>query len=160
MTAAADPRPPQQPPGADRVAEASAELRALAGRLIRRLRHAARADVTDSQAGVLSRLERHGPATIVALARAEMVRPQSMGATLAALEELGLVERGAHPTDRRQVVMSLTEDGRARLTKLRRLREGWLYDAITTKLTPDEQAVLVEAVGLLDRIVGDEPPEA
>ncbi|EQD59024.1 MarR family transcriptional regulator, partial [mine drainage metagenome] len=51
-------------------------------------------DVTWSQMSVLGRLERDGPATVTRLARAEGVRPQSMGATVSVLLGAGLL-RGA-----------------------------------------------------------------
>jgi len=60
---------------------------------------------------VLGRLGRDGPATTAALARGELVRPQSMRATLAALAEQDLVARAPDPTDGRQVVFSLAEAG-------------------------------------------------
>jgi DNA-binding MarR family transcriptional regulator len=45
----------------------------------------------------LLRLDRGGRATAAALARAEQITPQSMGATLAALEARGLVAREPDP---------------------------------------------------------------
>jgi DNA-binding MarR family transcriptional regulator len=56
-----------------------------------------------TQKAVLSRLEKHGPATAADLARAEGVKPQSMGTALGLLEKMGLVERKAHPSDGRQI---------------------------------------------------------
>ncbi|WP_344022795.1 MarR family transcriptional regulator [Streptomyces luteireticuli] len=143
-----------QPPSADELHDAASKIRALAGQLTRRLREASEgADVTMSQAAVLSRLDRRGPATTVELARAERVRPQSMGATLAALEDAGLVERSPHPTDRRQTLMSLTAEGRRQLTEVRRTREGWIAQALREGLDDRERAVVVEAVDLLARLV-------
>ena len=61
--------------------------------------------------GVMRRLDTDGPATTADLARAEGVKPQSMGATIAALEEKGIVERKPHPTDGRQMNIALTAKG-------------------------------------------------
>ncbi|MEU7169278.1 MarR family transcriptional regulator [Streptomyces morookaense] len=149
-----------QPPAAaapPELAEAAAKLRILTGQLMRRLRAASEGEgVTLSQAAVLSRLDRHGPATTVALARAERVRPQSMGATVGALEEEGLVQRSPHPTDRRQAIMSLTDKGRRQLTEVRRTREGWIAQALGERLDEREQAVVIEALDLLARLAEDE----
>ncbi|MFF4403399.1 MarR family winged helix-turn-helix transcriptional regulator [Streptomyces sp. NPDC001262] len=148
----------EQPPSpaaavSPELAEAAAKLRVLTGQLMRRLRAASEGEgVTLSQAAVLSRLDRHGPATTVALARAERVRPQSMGATLGALEEEGLVERSPHPTDGRQAIMSLTDKGRRQLTEVRRTREGWIAQALGERLDAREQAVVIEALDLLTRL--------
>jgi hypothetical protein len=58
----------------------AAEFRALVGWLKRRLRAQSEAgDFTPSQVSVLLRLEKDGPATASQLARAEGIRPQSMG---------------------------------------------------------------------------------
>ncbi|MFF4160467.1 MarR family winged helix-turn-helix transcriptional regulator [Streptomyces sp. NPDC001678] len=150
-------QPPAAPAPSAELVEAAARLRVLTGQLMRRLRTASEGtDVTLSQASALSRLDREGPATTVALARAERVRPQSMGATLAALEEAGLVERSPHPSDRRQAIMSLTEQGRLRLAEVRREREGWIAGALAERLDEREQAVVVEALGLLARLAEED----
>ncbi|MFC1420334.1 MarR family winged helix-turn-helix transcriptional regulator [Streptacidiphilus cavernicola] len=138
----------------DEVARAAAELSVLTGQLMRRMRAAHEgAALTLSQAAVLSRLAFEGPDTPAALARAERVRPQSMGATLAALEEQGLVGRRPHATDGRQVVMAATGTGLALLAEIRTAKESWLLEAVRTRLDPDEQRTLVEAVALLRRLV-------
>ena len=59
----------------------------------------------------MGRLDTHGPMTTAELARAEMVKPQSMGTLLAELEQDGLVRRQPHPTDGRQILFSLTDAG-------------------------------------------------
>ena len=72
--------------GPARASVLAGELRVVVGKLIRRLREqVSPGDFTWSQLSVLKRLERDGPATVTTLARAEGVRPQSMGATVAVL---------------------------------------------------------------------------
>lgn len=138
-------------PEAERTAD---ELTTLVARLTRLLRAAsAEAELTPSQQSVMGRLEREGPATTAALARGELVRPQSMRMTLAALEERRLVARAPHATDGRQVVFSLTPEGGALLGSGRAARRGWLAEAIDTRLTPDEHRALAGALPLLHRLV-------
>ncbi|SHM58753.1 DNA-binding transcriptional regulator, MarR family [Actinacidiphila paucisporea] len=135
------------------------ELTTLVAQLGRRLRAAsAAAELTPSQQSVMGRLGRQGPATTAGLARDELVRPQSMRLTLAALEERGLVARAPHPTDGRQVVFSLTTEGAGLLGSGRAARRGWLAEAIDTGLTPDEHRALACALPLLRRLV--ESPHA
>jgi DNA-binding transcriptional ArsR family regulator len=76
------------------------ELSLAIGQFMQRLRAESNPDeLTWSQTVALSRLERAGPMTTAELARADFVKPQSMGATLAELEREGLVARQRHPTD-------------------------------------------------------------
>ena len=130
------------------------ELRAVIGALTRRLREQAHSeDLTWSQKSVLIRLERDGPATVTTLARAEGVRPQSLGATAAALEAAGLVSGSPHPHDGRQTILSLTPACREWIKASRAAREDWLLQAIQAKLDPAEQEELAAAVALLKRLV-------
>jgi DNA-binding MarR family transcriptional regulator len=132
----------------------AAELRVVLGQLKRRLRaHANKGDLSLSQLAVLGTLDREGPATVTALARAEGVRPQSMGATVGALQEAGLVGGAPDPTDGRQVVLSLTEAARSWLTESRAAREDWLSQTIRSHLSSAEQQELQAAVRLLRRLV-------
>jgi len=105
-----------------------------------------------SQISVLIRLERDGPATVSALARAEGVRQQSMGATISALEEAGLVSGSSDPADGRRTILSLTDACRELIKVTRAAKEDWLFRAIQTKLSPSEQKELATALELLKRL--------
>jgi DNA-binding MarR family transcriptional regulator len=136
-----------------RAALLARELRIVFGNLKRRLREQATAgDLTMSQIAVLSRLDREGPATVSHLAREQGVRPQSMGATMAALEAAGLVQGAPDPADGRQTLLSLTEACRAQINASRIEREDRLLAAIETKLTPAEQDELGLALRLIQRL--------
>jgi len=90
---------------ARRASVLAQDLRALLGKLKRRLREQAGVgDLTPSQVSVLLRLEKDGPATASSLARAEGMRPQSIAPVIAALEGAGLVSGAADPTDGRQTL--------------------------------------------------------
>ena len=131
----------------------AADLRTLIGHLKRRLQDRSLiGDLTASQVAVLSRLDRDGPATVTVLARAEGMRPQSMGATIAVLEAAGLVIGTPDPTDGRQTLLSLTPACRERIDASRVARQDWLQRAIEASLSPDEQAELARSVGLLRRL--------
>ncbi|MFE2186300.1 MarR family winged helix-turn-helix transcriptional regulator [Streptomyces sp. NPDC059455] len=130
------------------------DLAGAVTQLMRRMRAASsQGALTPSQRAVLSRLYNEGPTTTAALARAELVRPQSMRMILAALEEQELVERAPHPTDGRQVVISSTERGRQAIASVRQAKQSWLLDAIDTRLDADERRTLAEATDLLKRLV-------
>jgi len=132
------------------------ELRALFGKLKRRLREQAHVgDLTPSQVSVLLRLEKDGPATASSLARAEGMRPQSIGPIVAALEAAGLVSGAPHPTDGRQTILSLTAACRKLVQDGRTARQDWLSRTIQARLSLQEQKDLAAAVELLKRFVDD-----
>ncbi len=129
------------------------DLRIALGKLKRRLREQAHpSDFTDSQKSVLLRLDRDGPATVSALARAESVRPQSMRVTVAGLEASGAVSGKPDPTDGRQTLIELTPGFRKALNANRAAKDDWLLRAVQTQLSPQEHAELASAVKLLQRI--------
>lgn len=147
---------PQNDPETARASALAAELRALFGKLKRRLREQTESrDLTPSQVSVLLRLEREGPATVSALARAEGMRSQSMGATVAPLEAAGLLSGAPDPNDGRQTILSLTPACRTWLGEGRAARHDWLTRNIATKLSPDEQEALAKGVDLLKRLADD-----
>jgi DNA-binding MarR family transcriptional regulator len=136
-----------------RAALLARELRVVFGNLKRRLREQATAgDMTLSQIAVLSRLDREGPATVSNLAREQGVRPQSMGATVAALEAAGMVRGTPDPAEGRQTLLSLTEACRDVINAARIEREDRLLAVIEAKLTPAEQDELARALRLLQRL--------
>lgn len=141
-------------PESPRTPELAAELGAIIGQLKRRLREEANAgDLTLSQLSLLGRLDRGGPATVTALARAEGMRPQSMGANVAALQAAGLVSGAADPNDGRQTILSLTPACRDMIRAGRAARHDWLFRTIDARLTPAEQQQLAIAIDLLKRLV-------
>ena len=85
------------------------------------------------------------------LARAEAVKPQSMGATLGVLEEEGLVERTPHPSDGRQFLVRLTRKGVEARQRTRDAKQAWLTSAVA-RLTSDEQADLIAAAAVMRRL--------
>lgn len=130
------------------------ELHTIVGKLKRKLREqAGMGDLTRSQASLLLRLERDGPATLTALARAEGMRSQSMGPTVAALQALALIESRPDPADGRQTILSLTSDCRERIRDGRAARQDWLFRTLREKLSVAEQRQVMTAVTLLNRLV-------
>jgi DNA-binding MarR family transcriptional regulator len=129
------------------------DLRVVVSKLIRRLREQAQTtDLTSSQRSVLLHLEREGSATVTTLAKAEGMRPQSMGATVSALQAAGLISGAPHPNDGRQTVLSLTASCRKKLKASRAAKEDWLLHAIQNQLDAKEQEKLAVGVELLRRL--------
>lgn len=127
-------------------------LRLSVMRLARRLR-SERADtaLTLSQLAALATLDRSGPLTPGELAALERVRPPQATRLVASLEAAGLVDRADHPTDGRQVLLSLSPDGAALVREDRRRRDAWLAQRLRA-LDPEDRRVLREAAAVLDRL--------
>src|SRR5246500_2640643 len=125
------------------------------GLLVRRIRADAPPEFQDfswTQTAVLRRLEKDGPATTAELARAEGVKPQSMATAIASLEEMGLVERKAHPTDGRQFNINLKAKGVAMRKSINKAKLMWLSQAMA-KLNEQERATLFKAGEIIKRMV-------
>ena len=133
----------------------ASRLRMSVMRLGRRLRQQ-RADdnLTPSQIAALATLDRDGALTLAELAAREHVQPPSMHRIAGALEELGLVTRTPHPTDRRQVLLQVTAEGARLLAEDRKRRDVWLCHRLA-ELTPDEVRVLREAAPILERLASE-----
>ena len=121
--------------------------------LVRRMRVAgARQEISWSEGAVLKRLSVDGPSTTADLARAQNMRPQSMGTILASLEELGMVERTPHAWDRRQMTISLTQKGMETQRSVGEARRTWLAQAIS-QLDDEDQATVFEAGRILRQML-------
>jgi DNA-binding MarR family transcriptional regulator len=129
------------------------ELMAAVGQLLRRLRSETNSDDFNlSQLSALARLDQNGAMTTADLARLESMKPQSMGAILAALEQEGLVERRAHPTDGRQILFGMTSEG-AEIRRQRGIaKREWLLEAMA-KLDAAELKTIMDAIPLIKRLV-------
>jgi DNA-binding MarR family transcriptional regulator len=103
-----------------------------------------------SQLAIMARLEA-GAMTTADLARAEAMKPQSMGTALAQMEEEGLVRRKAHPTDGRQILYELTPAGIEGRYKSRQAKRAWLLAAIS-QLGREEQQRLFAATDVIKRL--------
>jgi DNA-binding MarR family transcriptional regulator len=108
-------------------------------------------EITDGQHSVLAALSKLGPLTPGHLADREHVQPPSMTRTVAALVAAGLVARGVHPTDLRQVLVTITSAGEQEVRETRRRRDAWLAQRLAG-LTLAERATLAEATEILQRI--------
>jgi len=138
------------------VAEASevaGALRVAVGLVVRKMRQSpVGSELTVAESSALSRLERGGPATSSDLARLERISPQSMGVTVAALLERGLIERSRDPRDGRRIVLSITEAGVRTVHDKRGARTEQIAAALRAGFTSAELDQLRTAAALLERL--------
>jgi DNA-binding MarR family transcriptional regulator len=67
------------------------------------------------------------------------------------LEDLGLVARTPHPTDRRQVILAATEQGRSVYAQFESARNAWLAERLAA-LDPAERDTLQRAAQILQQV--------
>ncbi len=135
------------------VGTVATALRVSISLFVRRLRQSSvQADLSLSEISALSRLERAGSATTSDLARVDQITPQAMGATLAALEERGLVERRRDPADGRRVTMSVTEAGQQALRNNRSAQIEQLAKSLARGFSQAEVETLRAAAPLIERL--------
>ena len=117
-------------------------LRISVTRLARRLRAERAAhglpvlsELSDTQMGALGTLVAHGAMTPSELADHEKVQPPSMTRVIAVLEQHGLVARAAHATDKRQVVLTVTDT-------------GWLVNSSAAQVVTPIKMHAIKATGI------------
>ncbi len=115
--------------------------------------------LSGSKLSLLGWLRRSGGMTPTEIAAAERIRPQSLTRLLAALDAEGLIRRRTGETDRRQVIVELTDAGNAALEQDMSQRDSWLAKAMAQILTPTEQSLLLLAAGLMERLAAAELAE-
>ena len=132
--------------------ELAKNLREAITRLNRRVRQARPVgDLTFSQLSALTSLQLAGALTPRELADIERVQPPTMTKIVGKLEDLGLVARTPHPTDRRQVILAATEHGRIVYAQFERARNEWLAQQLT-QLGPDDRDTLARAAQILQQV--------
>ena len=135
------------------VNEMASRLRAVFRTVTRRAEAMCGPDSpTRSEQGVLAWLEDKGPLSQRALSDLHLVRPQTMQQTLDTLEKRRWIRRAPHPTDRRQILFSITASGRAALLKGRRIRQAWLVSEIG-RLSPQDRRTLGSAIEILEQFI-------
>lgn len=129
------------------------DLRLACMRISRRIRYESDRDLPPHQFSVLARLD-DGPRTNQELAEIERVSAPSMKRTTTCLVEDGLVARADDPTDRRQVILSLTTEGKRTLKRIRRHRDEWMLQRFA-HLTDDERLLLQQASAVLAKVASE-----
>ena len=135
--------------------EAVHNLKLSLGLLVRHMRATStpeQQELSWMQKSVIMRLETDGPMTAADLARAEGVKPQSMGTAISQLEEKGLIEKKSRKDDGRQIDIKATAKALAMRKTNHEASKSWLYEAIL-KLSRTDQAKLFEAGEIIKRMV-------
>jgi DNA-binding MarR family transcriptional regulator len=138
--------------------ELASELRTLFTRLIKKLR---KESVTGqhlslTERSTMSLLYQQKQLLPSELAAYEKITNQSMSQILNHLLELGYITRTASDTDKRKVLISLTEAGEETLLRVRAERDEWLAKAISDSCNEEEINLLKKMMGPLKKIIDHE----
>lgn len=127
------------------------DLRATLGRFVRSVRTQANTPTT-SQSETLSLLDRAGPLTVAELAERRNVRHQSMRLVAGQLETEGLISKMPNPADGRSQLLSITDNGRAELSRAREARTSQIADLIEERLSEEHRRTLATAIRIVERL--------
>lgn len=134
---------------------AAQDLRLAIGRVARRLRQLYATEPGAAnfiELGILVRLEREGPTSPSMLAAGEGVTSQAIAGVVRELERRALVERSGGQTDRRRVVVAITDAGRQLLMNREHVVVGAMVTALADEYTPAERRQLTSVAPLLNRL--------
>jgi DNA-binding MarR family transcriptional regulator len=132
--------------------ELASRLRHAIARSARRLRQEAGTDLSPSLSAALATVDRHGPLTPSELAARERVQRPTITRVVCRLEEAGLVERAADPSDGRSALIAITPAGRALLEAGRTRKDAFLSERLEA-LPAADRATLARAAGLLEGLL-------
>ena len=134
--------------------ETTPRLRAVIGRLSRRLRPTAAAvaaGLTPTRSSVLLHVARAGRIRLSELSDAEGINPTMMSRVIADLTQEGLVTRAIDPSDRRAALVEATARGRKLAERIRRERTDHLNLALDG-LDEHERSQIEAALPALERL--------
>lgn len=132
--------------------ETAARLRVAIGRLSRRLRTTtagASAGLTPTKLSVLLTVVRDGPIRISELARSEALNPTMLSRVVAALVDVGLLDRTSDDGDRRTAWVQATAAGIELAAHMRSRRTDALNTALDA-LAPADRRLLEQALPALE----------
>jgi len=103
--------------------------------------------------GHLDRLKTALPSQLSAL---ENISAQAVSQNLNNLETNGIIIRQTDATDKRKVIIMLSEYGQEKLIALRQQRDAWFLQSITTKLNASEIEQLIGSAALYQKLTDKE----
>jgi DNA-binding MarR family transcriptional regulator len=137
--------------GNQSVQQLSNDLVVLSARLVREVRRNS-VDLPAASTRLMSLLDELGPSTVSALAQADRCSQPTMTGLVNGLADKGWVQRVPHPDDARASLVSMTPDGRRKLTTVRRRNATLVAERIEASgRSPEELATAVAVLSDLLR---------
>ena len=135
--------------------ELTIELRTVITRLIKKLRSQSptHTKLSLTERSVIKLLDKQKEMLPNEIAKMEKVTTQSMSQILNHLLALGYIIRKPSETDKRKVMISLSEAGQAILHAVRNEVDEWLSKAIQETCSTEDKAILRQALVPLSKLV-------
>jgi len=136
----------------EELASAAAALRHSTTRFFRLMRRQAETGMTPSQLAALATIDGQGPLPIGRLAELEGIAAPTATKIVDQLVDAKLVVRTSDESDRRIRQLSVTEEGKAFLARVRDRRTAWLVKELA-EFTDDDFTMVLDTVDLLERLI-------
>ncbi|MVM30742.1 MarR family transcriptional regulator [Spirosoma sp. HMF4905] len=135
--------------------ELSTEIRTIVARLIKKIRSQSptHQKLSLTERSVIKLLDKQKEMLPNEIAKMEKVTTQSMSQILNHLSALGYITRKPSETDKRKVMISLSEVGQAILHAVRHEADEWLTKAIQETCSAEDKALLRQALVPLSKLV-------
>ncbi|BBA95882.1 putative MarR family transcriptional regulator [Actinacidiphila reveromycinica] len=134
----------------------------IVARLYRQLAQASADDLnlTYAQLSALARIRQYGPIRLGELAALEQIAAPTLTRTVRPLAEAGLIGKEPDPSDGRSWLVSIHEEGRALIDRIRRERAELLARRMA-RLTAEQREALDRALPVLEELLteGAPPPD-
>ena len=137
------------------LSELASRLRMAIARTARRMRQEAGGELSPTLIAALATIDARGPLTPSELAELERVQRPTATRIAAALNERGLIERSADPSDGRGALLSTSATGRELLRRVRRRKNAYLSRRLH-ELDAEDVAALERAAEVLERLLAED----
>ena len=138
------------------TSDVAARLRLTVARLQRIVRQQAMGGLNLAEGSCLAIIDRQGPLSLSDVASRENLSAPTISKIVTRLEDLGLIERLADPTDRRVSLVAVSKDGAALLEQVRSSRTAYLHRKLS-ELSDDDLSRLLGALPVLEALATEHP---
>ena len=131
------------------------ELRATISRLVKVLRRETsnKEGLSLTERSTLFLIYQHTIILPSELAVIEKVTSQSMSQIINKLLRLGYINKTCSSQDRRKTYITLTSEGKELVERVKREREEWLTNAISTNTNNEEKEILAKSIEILKKFI-------
>jgi DNA-binding MarR family transcriptional regulator len=140
------------------TSDVAARLRLAVARLQRIVRQQAMGGLNLAEGSCLAIIDRHGPLSLSDVASRENLSAPTITKIVMRLENQGLIERLADPTDRRVSLVAVSKNGAALLKRVRSSRTAYLQRKLR-ELSDDDLGRLLAALPVLEVLATEHPED-